>query len=260
MKNYQNLLKKILEKGTKRNDRTGTGTISLFGEQLKFDLSKGFPLVTTKQTFWKGIVHELIWTLSGNTNINYLKDNGVNIWNEWADENGELGLVYGKQWRDFNSQGIDQISNVIYQIKNNPYSRRHLVVTYNPAQVDKMALPPCPAFFQFYVSNGKLSMHLYQRSADMFLGVPFDIAVYAALTHLIAKVCKLDPGKLIISYGDVHIYNNHIDQVKLQLTRKPFPLPKLVITKDDNIFNYKAEDLKLFNYKYHERIKGSVSV
>lgn len=260
MKNYQRLLKKILNKGNIREDRTGTGTMSLFGEQLKFDLSKGFPLVTTKETFWKGIVYELVWTLSGNTNINFLKDNGVHIWDKWADEQGELGLVYGKQWRDFNSQGIDQIKNVVEQIKKDPYSRRHLVVTYNPAQVNEMALPPCPAFFQFYVDAGKLSMHLYQRSADMFLGVPFDIAMYAALTYLVARVCKLKPGILTVSYGDVHIYLNHKEQVRIQLERKPLPLPKLIITKDDNIFNYTVEDFKLINYKHHEKIIGKVSV
>lgn len=260
MKQYLKLLNKIIKEGNIRKDRTGTGTISLFGQHLEFDLKDGFPLVTTKQTFWKGIVHELLWTLSGNTNIKYLVNNGVHIWDNWADKNGELGFVYGKQWRDFNSERIDQISNVIEQINNNPVSRRLLIVTYNPAQVEKMALPPCPSFFQFYVEKKTLSLHLYQRSADMFLGVPFDIAVYSLLLMLVAKVCKLKPSKVYISYGDSHIYLNHIEQVKTQLKRKPYKLPQVKIARKDNIFDFTYNDIVLKNYKYHDKISAKVSI
>ena len=260
MKNYKKLVKKILKEGNIRKDRTGTGTISLFGEQLSFNLSEGFPLITTKKMFFKGIVCELLWILSGSQNIKFLKDNNVNIWNSWADKKGNLGPIYGFQLRNFNNEKIDQIKNVIKEINNNKISRRLVLVMYNPAQVDKMAIPPCPSFFQFYINKNKLSMHLYQRSADMFLGVPFDIAVYALLTELIARQCKLKADRLIISYGDSHIYLNHIKQIKKQIVRKPLELPKIKIKKRDSIFDYKVEDIKLINYKSYDKIKGEVSI
>ena len=264
MKQYLDLMRDVLENGTKKEDRTGTGTYSVFGRQMRFDLSKGFPLVTTKKCHLKSIIHELLWFIAGDTNIKYLKDNGVRIWDEWADENGDLGPVYGKQWRSWiadNGQKIDQLSNVIEQIKNNPDSRRLLVVAYNPGVVDQMALPPCHAFFQFYVANGKLSCQLYQRSADIFLGVPFNIASYALLTMMIAQVTGLKPGKFIHTFGDVHLYSNHIEQAKEQLSRKPYPLPEMRINEAvTNIFDFKYEDFELVGYQAHPHIKAPVAV
>lgn len=264
MRPYLQLMSHVLETGTKREDRTGTGTISIFGHQMRFDLQKGFPLVTTKKVHLKSIIHELLWFLKGDTNIKYLKDNGVGIWNEWADENGNLGPVYGKQWRSWETtsgESIDQISRVVESIKNNPNSRRHMVVAFNPSDVDKMALPPCHAFFQFYVSEGKLSCQLYQRSADIFLGVPFNIASYALLTMMIAQVTGLAPGEFIHTFGDAHIYLNHLDQAKLQLSRDPLPLPKMAINPAvKNIFDFKFEDFQLLEYTAHPAIKAQVSV
>lgn len=257
-------MRDVLENGTKKEDRTGTGTYSVFGRQMRFDLSEGFPLVTTKKCHLKSIIHELLWFIAGDTNIKYLKDNGVRIWDEWADENGDLGPVYGKQWRSWiadNGQKIDQLSNVIEQIKNNPDSRRLLVVAYNPGVVDQMALPPCHAFFQFYVANGKLSCQLYQRSADIFLGVPFNIASYALLTMMIAQVTGLKPGEFIHTFGDAHLYSNHVEQAKEQLSRKPYPLPKMHINEAvTNIFDFKYEDFELVGYESHPHIKAPVAV
>src|SRR6188768_3270396 len=246
MKQYLDLMSEILEKGAKKTDRTGTGTLSLFGRQLRFDLSEGFPLITTKKVHLRSIIYELLWFLNGDTNIKYLNDNKVSIWDEWADENGELGPVYGSQWRSWpapNGQHIDQIAQVINQIKAKPDSRRHIVTAWNPAEVDKMALPPCHALFQFYVAEGKLSCQLYQRSCDTFLGVPFNIASYALLTYMFAQQCDLEPGDFVWTGGDVHLYTNHLEQTKLQLTREPYPLPQLIIKrKPDSIFDYKFED------------------
>ncbi len=245
-------------------DRTGVGTLSLFGHQMRFDLSEGFPLLTTKKLHTRSIFHELLWFLKGETNIHYLKENKVTIWDEWADENGELGPVYGKQWRAWESadgRKIDQISNVINQIKKNPDSRRHLVVAFNPGEVDRMALPPCHAFFQFYVSEGKLSCQLYQRSADVFLGVPFNIASYALLIHMVAQVCDLQPGEFIHTTGDTHIYLNHIEQSKLQLTREFRPLPQLKLNPSvKNIFDFKYEDIEILGYDPHPTIKAEIAV
>lgn len=245
-------------------DRTGVGTLSLFGHQMRFDLSEGFPLLTTKKLHTRSIFHELLWFLKGETNIHYLKENKVTIWDEWADEKGELGPVYGKQWRAWESadgRKIDQISNVIAQIKKNPDSRRHLVVAFNPGEVDRMALPPCHAFFQFYVSDGKLSCQLYQRSADVFLGVPFNIASYALLIHMVAQVCDLQPGEFIHTTGDTHIYLNHIEQSKLQLTREFRPLPKLQLNPSvKNIFDFKYEDIEILGYDPHPTIKAEIAV
>ncbi len=264
MKQYLECLNYVLENGTRKEDRTGTGTISTFGYQNRYDLAEGFPLVTTKKTFWRGIVHELLWFISGDTNIKYLVDNDVHIWDEWADENGDLGSVYGEQWRSWQTkdgQSIDQLKNVIEQIKNNPESRRHLVVAYNPGEVDKQALPPCHSFFQFYVNDGKLSCQLYQRSADLFLGVPFNIASYALLTHMIAHVCELEVGDFVHTFGDLHIYNNHLDQIKEQLTRKPYQLPTVKLNPEiKNIDDFKFEDIELVGYESHPAIKGAVSV
>lgn len=264
MRAYLNLLEDILENGTAKEDRTGTGTISVFGRQLRFDLSESFPLVTTKKLHIKSIVHELLWFLSGSTNINYLLQNGVRIWNEWADEEGNLGRVYGAQWRTWlgpDGETVDQITNVIEQIRNNPDSRRHLVSAWNPAEVDEMALPPCHYAFQFYVANGKLSCMFQMRSVDTFLGLPFNIASYALLTHMVAQQCDLDVGELIWTGGDVHIYSNHIEQVKLQLTREPYPLPKLIIKrKPESIFDYKFEDFEFADYKHHPTIKAPIAV
>ncbi|UOF91777.1 thymidylate synthase [Fodinisporobacter ferrooxydans] len=261
---YKELCQHILENGTEKEDRTGTGTISIFGYQMRFNLQEGFPLLTTKRLPFRVIAHELFWFLRGDTNIQYLKDNKVTIWDEWADENGELGPVYGKQWRSWEKPDgttIDQIANVINQIKTNPDSRRLLVVAYNPADVDQMALPPCHAFFQFYVANGKLSCQLYQRSADVFLGVPFNIASYALLTHMVAHVCRLEPFEFIHTLGDAHIYLNHIEQVKLQLTRKEKNLPKLHIKRNANdIFDFGIEDFEMVGYDPHPHIAGEVSV
>lgn len=264
MKQYLDLLEHILENGVQKGDRTGTGTISTFGYQMRFDLSEGFPVLTTKKLHLKSIIHELLWFLQGDTNIKYLKDNGVRIWDEWADENGDLGPVYGYQWRSWpNPDGTstDQITKLIDQIKNNPNSRRHIVSAWNPSFVDEMALPPCHTMFQFYVAEGKLSCQLYQRSADTFLGVPFNIASYALLTMMIAQVCDLEPGEFIHSFGDVHLYNNHIEQTKLQLTREPRKLPTMKINPNvKDIFEFKFEDFELVDYDPHPHIKAAVSV
>ena len=264
MKQYLDLLDHILENGVQKGDRTGTGTISTFGYQMRFDLSEGFPVLTTKKLHLKSIIHELLWFLQGDTNIKYLKENGVRIWDEWADENGDLGPVYGYQWRNWpNPDGTstDQIKKLIDQIKNNPNSRRHIVSAWNPSFVDDMALPPCHTMFQFYVAEGKLSCQLYQRSADTFLGVPFNIASYALLTMMIAQVCDLEPGEFVHSFGDVHLYNNHIEQTQLQLTREPRKLPKMKINPDvKNIFEFKFEDFELVDYDPHPHIKAAVSV
>lgn len=264
MQQYQQLLKHVLEHGTKKSDRTGTGTYSVFGYQMRFDLAQGFPLLTTKKLHTRSIFHELLWFLKGDTNIQYLKDNKVTIWDEWADENGDLGPVYGKQWRSWETtdgRKIDQISNVIEQIKKNPDSRRLMVVAFNPSEVDKMALPPCHAFFQFYVANGKLSCQLYQRSADVFLGVPFNIASYALLIHMVAQVCDLQPGEFIHTLGDAHLYSNHIEQAKLQLTRDCKTLPQLKLNPAvKNIFDFKFEDIEIVGYEPHAAIKADIAV
>lgn len=277
MKQYHDLLQHVLDNGVEKIDRTGTGTISTFGYQMRFDLNEGFPLVTTKKVHLKSIIHELLWFLQGDTNIKYLQDNGVRIWNEWADENGNLGKVYGYQWRSWEipqnfkwyefwkwgrkPRTLDQIKNVIEQIKKDPNSRRHLVVAFNPGQLDQMKLPPCHAFFQFYVANGKLSCQLYQRSNDLFLGCPFNIASYALLTMMVAHVCDLEVGDFIHTIGDAHIYNDHIEQVKLQLTREPKPLPQMKIKrKVESIDDFVFEDFELVGYDPHPPIKGKVSV
>ena len=264
MKQYLDLCKHVLENGTKKEDRTGTGTISTFGYQMRFDLQEGFPLLTTKKLHVKSIIHELLWFLKGDTNVAYLQENGVRIWNEWADENGNLGPVYGHQWRSWtgaNGETIDQITNLIETIKNNPDSRRMIVSAWNVAEVDHMALPPCHCLFQFYVADGKLSCQLYQRSADVFLGVPFNIASYALLTMMVAQACDLEPGEFVHTFGDVHIYQNHIDQVNLQLSREPKGLPKLTINPEvKDIFGFSFEDFKLEGYDPHPHIKGVVSV
>lgn len=264
MKQYHDLLRHVLNEGTVKSDRTGTGTISVFGYQMRFDLQKGFPLLTTKKLHTRSIFHELLWFLKGETNIKYLKENKVSIWDEWADENGELGPVYGKQWRSWEAADgttIDQISNVIDEIKKNPDSRRLLVVAFNPSDISKMALPPCHAFFQFYVADGKLSCQLYQRSADIFLGVPFNIASYALLVHMVAQVCHLEVGEFIHTLGDAHIYANHLEQVKLQLSRECRPLPKLKLNPQvTNIFDFKYEDIEITGYDPHPAIKGEVAV
>lgn len=264
MKQYLDLMKDILETGTSKTDRTGTGTLSVFGRQLRFDLSAGFPLVTTKKLHTRSIFIELLWFLKGDTNIKYLHDHGVTIWDEWADENGDLGPVYGHQWRSWptpNGQTIDQITNVLNQIKQKPDSRRHIVSAWNPAEVDKMALPPCHAMFQFYVADGKLSCQLYQRSADYFLGVPFNIASYALLTHMFAQQCDLEPGDFVWTGGDVHLYTNHLEQARLQLSRDPYPLPTLNIKrKPVSIFEYQYEDFEILNYQAHPTIKAPIAV
>ncbi|MEK3703089.1 thymidylate synthase [Paenibacillus sp. FSL R7-0198] len=264
MKNYLDLLQDILNNGVHKGDRTGTGTQSVFGRQLRYDLSEGFPLVTTKRIHLKSVIHELLWFLSGDTNISYLKENGVKIWDDWADENGDLGPVYGSQWRTWeapNGEKIDQIAAVIDSIKNNPDSRRHLVSAWNVAEINNMKLPPCHFAFQFYVAEGKLSCMLTMRSVDTFLGLPFNIASYALLTHMIAQQCNLEVGDFIWSGGDVHIYSNHVDQVKTQLEREPYALPKLVIKrKPDSIFDYKFEDFEFENYQHHPGIKAPIAV
>ena len=264
MKAYLDLLQDILDNGVQRGDRTGTGTLSVFGRQMRFDLNKGFPVTTTKKLHLRSIIHELLWFLQGDTNIKYLKENKVRIWDEWADENGDLGPVYGKQWRSWaapNGETIDQISDVIHSIKNNPNSRRHIVTAWNPADLPKMALSPCHCLFQFYVADGKLSCQLYQRSADTFLGVPFNIASYALLTMMIAQVCDLGLGEFVHTFGDTHLYMNHIEQANLQLSREPRELPKMWINPDvNNIFDFKYEDFKLKNYKPHPTIKAPISV
>lgn len=257
-------MKEILEKGATKTDRTGTGTLSVFGRQLRFNLADGFPLVTTKKLHLRSIIYELLWFLRGDTNIKYLKDHGVSIWDEWADENGDLGPVYGSQWRSWptpDGKGIDQIKNVIDQIRNKPDSRRHIVSAWNPAEVDNMALPPCHALFQFYVADGKLSCQLYQRSADYFLGVPFNIASYALLVQMFAQQCDLLPGEFVWTGGDVHLYSNHLEQVKLQLSRTPYPLPQLVIKRrPPSIFEYAFEDFEIVNYQSHPSIKAPIAV
>ena len=264
MQQYLQLLQHILDNGVTKSDRTGTGTISTFGYQMRFNLAEGFPMVTTKKLHLKSIIHELLWFLKGETNIAYLKENGVSIWDEWADEKGELGPVYGKQWRSWtgaDSKTIDQISDVINQIKTAPDSRRLIVSAWNVAELPQMALMPCHALFQFYVADGKLSCQLYQRSADVFLGVPFNIASYALLTLMMAQVCGLQPGEFIHTFGDVHIYSNHMEQVQLQLTRNPLPLPTMKLNPDvKSIFDFKYEDFTLENYQHHPAIKAPVAV
>jgi len=283
MKQYHDLLKQVLENGNQKGDRTGTGTKSVFGHQMRFDLSQGFPMVTTKKLHLKSIIYELLWFLNGDTNIGYLQENGVRIWNDWADENGDLGPVYGHQWRNWNNDEIDQIKEVIHSLKNNPNSRRMLVSAWNPSVLPdtsktfsenvangKAALPPCHAFFQFYVSSpdpsqgggkGKLSLQLYQRSADIFLGVPFNIASYALFTMMMAQVCGYEAGDFIHTFGDAHIYSNHMEQVELQLSRDPRPLPKMIINPEvKDIFDFKFEDFKLIDYNPHAHIKGAVAV
>lgn len=264
MKQYLDLMQHVLDNGTQKHDRTGTGTISVFGYQMRFNLQNGFPLVTTKKVHLRSIIHELIWFLQGETNIKYLKDNGVSIWDEWADENGELGPVYGSQWRSWPTPDgghIDQIAKIIDQIKSNPDSRRIIVSAWNVAEIESMALPPCHSFFQFYVADGKLSCQLYQRSADIFLGVPFNIASYALLTMMVAQVCGLQAGDFVHTLGDAHLYNNHLDQTRLQLSREPRPLPVMKLNPDVNdIFGFKFEDFTLENYDPHPHIKGAVAV
>ncbi len=264
MKQYLYLLETILKEGTEKTDRTGTGTISRFGHQIRFDLSEGFPMVTTKKLHLKSIIHELLWFLAGDTNNKYLNDNGVRIWNEWADENGDLGHIYGYQWRSWptpDGNNIDQITKVINSIQEKPDSRRHIVSAWNVGELDKMNLPPCHILFQFYVADGKLSCQLYQRSADAFLGVPFNIASYALLTFMMAQVTGLKPGDFVHTFGDAHIYSNHLEQVKLQLSREPFPLPTVKINPDiKSIFDFKFDDFELVNYQARPHIKGKVAV
>lgn len=274
MRQYLDLLEQVLEKGVTKTDRTGTGTKSIFGPQLRFDLADGFPMLTTKKLHLKSIIYELLWFLNGDTNIKYLQENGVRIWNEWADENGDLGPVYGAQWRNWNNDGIDQISQVIDQIKNNPDSRRMIVSAWNPSVMPKSgssfsenvaegraALPPCHAWFQFYVANNKLSLQMYQRSADIFLGVPFNIASYSLLLLMISKVTGLEAGEFVHTFGDAHIYLNHLDQVKLQMSRVPKKLPEMVINKDvKDIFSFDFQDFELLNYDPHPHIKGKISI
>ena len=264
MRQFHELMQHVLQHGTKKSDRTGTGTLSIFGYQMRFDLSEGFPLVTTKKLHLKSIIYELLWFLSGNTNNQWLKDRGVSIWDEWAAPNGDLGPVYGYQWRSWpapNGEHFDQIKEVIQTIKTNPDSRRMIVSAWNVSDIPKMALAPCHAFFQFYVANGKLSCQLYQRSADIFLGVPFNIASYALLTHMMAQQCDLEPGEFIWTGGDCHLYSNHLEQVELQLSRSPFPLPKLKIhRKPPSIFDYEFEDFEIVGYESHPHIKAPVAV
>lgn len=264
MKQYLDLAQHILENGVEKSDRTGTGTKSVFGYQMRFDLSEGFPMVTTKKLFLKGIIHELLWFLKGDTNTKYLNEHGVKIWDAWADENGDLGPVYGKQWRKWEAKDgrvIDQIAEVIEQIKTHPNSRRHIVNAWNVGEIDHMALPPCHMFFQFYVANGKLSCQLYQRSADVFLGVPFNIASYSLLTMMMAQVCDLEPGEFVHTFGDAHIYLNHVEQMNLQLSREPFPLPTMKINPEiRDIIDFTFEDFEIVNYEAHPHIKGEIAV
>ncbi|MBU0940865.1 MAG: thymidylate synthase [Bacteroidetes bacterium] len=274
MKQYLDLVQHVMENGCQKGDRTGTGTKSVFGYQMRFDLSEGFPMVTTKKLHLKSIIHELLWFLKGDTNIGYLQENGVKIWDAWADSNGDLGPVYGHQWRNWNSEEIDQIKDLITELKTNPNSRRMIVSAWNPSVLpdtsksfeenvanNKAALPPCHAFFQFYVADGKLSCQLYQRSADIFLGVPFNIASYALLTMMIAQVCGFEAGEFIHTFGDAHIYNNHFEQLELQLSRSPKPLPKMILNPEImDIFNFKFEDFTLVGYEPHDAIRGSVAV
>jgi thymidylate synthase len=264
MKQYLELLEHILEHGVAKPDRTGTGTRAVFGYQMRFDLSENFPILTTKKIHLKSIIHELLWFLKGESNIRYLQENGVRIWNEWADENGELGPVYGVQWRSWRGADgavVDQISNVIKRIKSKPYSRRHIVSAWNVAEIEKMALPPCHMMFQFFVADGRLSCQLYQRSADTFLGVPFNISSYALLTLMIAQATGFEPGEFVHTFGDVHLYNNHVEQARLQLTREPYPLPRMLVNpvvKD--IFDFRYEDFELIDYVHHPHIKAPISV
>ncbi|HEY0963279.1 MAG TPA: thymidylate synthase [Pseudomonadales bacterium] len=264
MKQYLDLMRRILDEGVRKEDRTGTGTLSVFGHQMRFDLAEGFPLVTTKKLHLRSIIHELLWFLSGDTNIQYLKDNGVSIWDEWADANGDLGPVYGRQWRAWpgkDGETIDQITKVVASIRKNPDSRRHIVVAYNPTFVDDMALPPCHALFQFYVANGRLSCQLYQRSADTFLGVPFNIASYALLTHMIAQQCDLAVGDFVWTGGDTHLYVNHLTQVDEQLRRAPYPLPQLNIKRrPPTLFDYRFDDFEILDYRSHPHISAPVAV
>ena len=264
MQPYLHLMQHILSHGTDKSDRTGTGTRSVFGHQMRFDLAQGFPLLTTKKLHLRSIIHELLWFLKGDTNIRYLKENNVSIWDEWADENGDLGPVYGYQWRSWpapDGRHIDQIANVVEQIKRNPDSRRLIVSAWNPALVDEMALPPCHALFQFYVAEGRLSCQLYQRSADVFLGVPFNIASYALLTMMMAQVCRLQPGEFIHTFGDAHLYSNHFEQARLQLTREPRALPQKQLNPEvRNLFDFRFEDFELQNYDPHPHIKAQVAV
>ena len=264
MRQYLDLLQHILDHGVDKTDRTGTGTRSVFGHQMRFDLEAGFPLVTTKKMFTKGIIHELLWFLQGSTNVRYLQEHGVRIWDEWADENGELGPVYGAQWRSWpgpDGEPIDQVARVVEQIRANPDSRRHLVCAWNVAEVDKMALPPCHCLFQFYVANGRLSCQLYQRSADVFLGVPFNIASYALLTMMVARVTGLKPGEFVHTFGDVHIYSNHMAQVREQLTREPFPLPTMHLNPEvTDLFAFRFEDFDLRDYQCHPKLTAPIAV
>ncbi len=264
MKQYHDLMRHVLETGTEKSDRTGTGTRSIFGYQMRFDLSDGFPVVTTKKLHLRSIIHELLWFLKGDSNISYLKENGVSIWDEWADENGELGPVYGVQWRSWptpDGNSIDQIKKLIEGIKNNPDSRRHIVNAWNVAEVENMALPPCHTMFQFYVADGRLSCQLYQRSADIFLGVPFNIASYALLTLMVAQVCDLEPGDFVHTFGDAHLYSNHLEQTELQLSRDFRPLPEMRINREiTDIFDFKYEDFELVNYDPHPGIKAAIAV
>lgn len=264
MKTYLHLLEHILEEGTEKNDRTGTGTLSVFGYQMRFNLKRGFPLVTTKKLHMRSIIHELLWFLNGDTNVKYLQENGVTIWDEWADAQGDLGPVYGKQWRSWptaDGRTIDQLSELLQQIKTNPDSRRLIVSAWNVGELDQMALMPCHALFQFYVANGQLSCQLYQRSADVFLGVPFNIASYALLTHMVAQQCGLDVGEFVWTGGDCHLYLNHIEQARTQLSREPFPLPQLEIKrKPASLFDYKYDDFEFLNYQAHPSIKAPIAV
>jgi len=264
MRQYLDLMERVLESGVEKHDRTGTGTLSIFGHQMRFDLAEGFPLVTTKKLFTKAIIYELLWFLRGETNVRWLQEHGVGIWDEWADEKGELGPVYGHQWRSWPNPGggtIDQISNLAADIRRNPYSRRLIVTAWNPADVPKMALPPCHCLFQFYVTNGRLSCQLYQRSADIFLGVPFNIASYALLTLMVAQVSDLRPGEFIHTFGDAHLYLNHLEQAREQLSRKPLPLPAMHINPEvKDIFAFRYEDFRLENYQAHPHIKAAVAV
>jgi thymidylate synthase len=257
-------MKRVRREGVRKHDRTGTGTLSVFGHQMRFNLQEGFPVLTTKKLHLRSIIHELLWFLAGDTNIAYLRENKVRIWDEWADENGDLGPVYGSQWRSWptkSGEGIDQISQVVTSLRNNPDSRRHIVSAWNPAEVDEMALPPCHCLFQFYVADGKLSCQLYQRSADIFLGVPFNIASYALLTLMMAQVCKLQPGDFVHTFGDAHLYINHLEQTDLQLTREPRSLPQMILNQQvDDIFAFTFEDFDLQGYDPHPHIKGEVSV
>ncbi len=264
MEQYLDLIRRILEEGEKKEDRTGTGTLSVFGHQMRFDLSKGFPMVTTKKLHLKSIIYELLWFLKGDTNVKYLQENGVRIWNEWADDNGDLGPVYGKQWRNWESKNgeiIDQIEDAIKMIKNNPNSRRIIVSAWNVGELKDMALMPCHAFFQFHVANGKLNCQLYQRSADVFLGVPFNIASYALLTYMVAQICGLMPGTFVHTIGDAHLYNNHLEQAKLQITRTPMKLPRLKLNQNiSNIDDFDYEDIEIIDYQHHPHISAPISI